>query len=221
MALSIPSSQIKDAVIRELGEGAVDLTADIERYRKIVLREIARFHHWHWLESVPITLTTETDASYIIIPDYVNQIKNIYQSGGAEEMELISPQEYSRLAALNSGTQDYPSKYFMQDKRIYFWPPITVNSSVTVIASISGEQLDDNSTSGINGVGTVIPVSFSGILEHGILSYLDDVSNKAKWMTLTYDKLQQARMEDVKNHGHQIKATLDKNIDGFRYYYNS
>lgn len=218
---AIPSTVIRNAVLRELGEGAVDLTTDIERYRKIVLREIANFHQWSWLDNVPVTLTTASGENYITIPDYVNQITNIFQSGGAEEIDIISEQEYARLAALDSGTQDYPSKAYIKDSRIYFWPPLTTGESVTAFVNITGEQLDNDSDEGILGVATVIPQSFSYILECGILAYLDEVDNKMKWMTMVDAKLKQKKAEDVKNKAHRVKAVLNKNIDGLRYYYNA
>jgi hypothetical protein len=221
MAENLPSPSIRSAVIRELGEGAVDLSADIERYRKIVLREIARFHQWSWLDNVPITLTTDSGQTYITIPDYINQIKNIFQAGGSEEIEIVGATEYARLAALDSGAQDYPSKAFIENGRLYFWPPLTSGDSVTVFANISGEQLDDDSDEGISGVASTIPQSYAPILESGILGYLDSIDNKMKWMTITHQKLLQAKAEDVKNKAHRIKPVIDKNIDGFRYYYNA
>jgi hypothetical protein len=42
-----------------------------------------------------------------------------------------------------------------------------------------------------------------------------------KWMSMTHQKLLEAKAGDVKNKAHRVKGTLDKNIDGMRYYYNS
>jgi hypothetical protein len=219
MAENINSTNIRDAVLRELGEGAASLSEHISYYFNQVLRDIARFHRWKWLESIPLTLTTDTGLNTITIPTYINRILSFYQADGGEEITYKSDDEYARLAALNSNAVDHPNYVNIQGDMLRFWPPLKTAGSVVVTADISGERLED--TGDIDGVKTTIPASYGYIIETGILARLDHIDNKKKWLDIYFVQLEIATKEDIKNKAQRIKATMDKVIDGCRVYYNA
>jgi len=208
-------ANINTAVLRELGEGAVSIAGDIDRYQKSVYRDIAAFHQWSWLENVPISLSTDSGETYITMPSYLGKEFTIHQADSGREIRYKDPTEYARLLAISDNTTTKPDWYTIRANRIEFYMPLETGNSVTVFGSIDADLVDDDSTNVINGIKTNIPRHFATIVEWGILRKLDsDNRKKAEWRAFYYDDLKTKKAADgvTKGRGfvgHKDRAALN------------
>jgi len=212
---NIIENSIRDSVIRELGIGAADMAGSVSRYHNQVMREIAAYHRWSWMEELPIPLTTESGQTYITKPDYMGDIKAIYQDSGGVEISRISETGYARQMALSDSSSRLSVHFIEQGGRLYFWPPLTAGSSVEVISNINPEQfVDDASTPVSEALSEIIPASFSLIIEWGILRCMDIEEKKDGWANRYYNELEIKRKQAIRSAAPKVKATLGASIDG-------
>lgn len=210
---------IDEAVLRELGEGAVSLSGDIKRYKKSVLRDIAAFHQWSWLENVPLTLSTDSGQTYITIPDYLGGEITIHQDDSGREIRYKSPQEYARLLGISTNTTEKPDYYTIRAGRIEFYMPLTTGNSVKVFGVIDADLVDRDNDTPIDGIAIKIPVHFSTIVEWGILRKLDSDNNKkAQWGNFYYKDLIGKRYTDGVSKGRTFTGQRDRAILNSRIY---
>jgi len=212
-------ADVETAVLRELGEGAVSLTGDIVRYKKSVLRDIAAFHQWSWLENVPLTLSTDSGQTYITVPDYLDGEITIHQDDSGREIRYVPPQEYARLLGISTNTTDKPDYHTVRAGRIEFYMPLTTGSSVKVFGTIDADQVDKDDANAIEGIALKIPSHFSTIVEWGILRKLDsDNVQKAQWRGFYFAELKVKRTTDGVSKGRTIIGQKDRAILNSRSY---
>ena len=222
MGQIILTNKIRDAVIRELGIGADDLSAEVTRYQNQVLREIAQYYPWDWMESVPVTLSTDSGQSYITKPAYMGDIKAIYQDEGGVEITRKSEAEYARLMSLSDTTNAKALHFIEQGGRILFWPPLVAASSVVILCAINAEQFTDDADTGVNeALAEITPSSFSLVLEYGILRCLDILEKKKSWTDLYYAELETKRGRAIMADAPKVKAVLGPTIDGMNRHFST
>lgn len=210
---------VKSAVLRELGEGAVSLTADIERYRLLSLRDIAAHRQWSWLEFVPVSVSTDSGENYITTPGYFGKEFAIYQSGGGREIEYIRPELYARRSAITDTASTKPECYTIIKDRILFVQPLTAGESVLITGTIDHNALTTGDATPLQGVAKVIPNDFQTLVEWDILRRLDsDNRKKAEWSSLYWGELNQKAKQDRQVRGRKTKGKQDKVIRASRIY---
>lgn len=207
-------SKISANVLRELGVGATDLKREILGYFDTVLRDIASFHDWSWLENAPITLISTASQEYIAVPSYVEKIRQIMQSGGTAPLNYISPEEYNRrsLAITSVGT---PSAWTIKGNRVYLHQ--TPDSALNFIAdaTLNADQVNDDETIE-NGIAQAIPDSFEKAVEWGILQLIDSLEKKGAWGELYDAELIRKLSKDSKRL--PVRASIDPVIRNSRIY---
>lgn len=210
---------IQTEVLRELGEGSVTITGDITRNRTDVLRDIAAYYPWKWLEQVPLTLTTDSGQTYITKPSYLGDIAGIYQSSAGGEIEYITPSEYARrMASLSTAKAKVPY-YTEQGGRILPWPPLEDGSSVFLLGSINVDLVDRDDTNAIDGIKTKIPNHFIHVVVDGILAILDsDKAMKAFWEGRFNRRIEVKKAREVAEKGQRIRPLKDTVMEMSRRY---
>lgn len=205
--------KIDKNVLRELGEGAVSITADIKLARSQVMRDVAAFHQWSWLENVPISLSTDSGKTYITKPDYFGEEISIYVDSGGMEIRYISPQEYARKIASSTSSNTKPTYYTLEGGRIMFYHPLTSGNSVTIFGTINADQVSDDNDKPIEGIEVKISDHFQSIIERGILEKVDsDNRKKAEWGAFYYRDLKIKRTMDRRSRGRSIRSIKDKAV---------
>lgn len=208
--------KIDDNVLRELGEGAVSITAPIADAKRQTLRDIAAYFQWSWLENVPISLSTDSGKTYITMPGYFGKEISIYVDSGGTEIRYMSPQEYARKIASSTSPSTKPIYYTIEAGRIMFYQPLTSGNSVTIFGTIDADQIDDDkdeSPAVINGIVTKLPDHFQSIIERGILEKVDsDNRKKAEWGVFYYRDLRIKKGMDRKSRGRSIRSIKDKAV---------
>jgi hypothetical protein len=178
--------KIKANVLRELGTGATDLKSDIDYYLESTVREIAAFYKWNWLDSVPLTLSTDSGQEYITIPAAIAELNGQpYIEGSGNDIRYKTPEEYNQLRQASISDNVNPGIFTVIGKRIYFYPPLTTGGSVKIVGSIDPNQIsaDDGSVIAA-GVISVMPNDYDYILECGTLSKMDSAEMKKGWLDL-------------------------------------
>ena len=210
---------VKSAVMRELGDGAVSVAADVERYRLLSLRDIAAHRQWSWLEFVPVSVSTDSGENHITKPGYFGKEFAIYQSGSGREIEYITPEHYARRRSITGTASTKPECYTIIKDRIYFYQPLTAGQSVLMTGTIDHNALTDSNASPLEGVATVMPNDFQQIVEWDILRRLDsDNRKKGEWSSLYWGELNQKAKQDRQVRGRKAKGKQDKVIRASRIY---
>ena len=203
----------QNAILRELGEGAVSMTKDIKREIDTTLRDIAEYHQWSWLENVPLSLSTDEKQNYITIPDYLGKEITIHQADSGKEIRYKNPQQYARMLAASDNPSDKPEWFTVRGGRIEFYYPLTTGGSVTVFGTIDPGQLKDNDSPAIDGVRKIMPDHFANILEWGALRKLDsDNQKKAEWADFYFNELRIKRNTDGVSKGRTFTGQRDRAI---------
>lgn len=207
--------EIDTNVLRELGVGAVNITADIGKAKKQTLRDIAVYHQWSWLENVPISLSTDSGETYITMPGYFGKEISIYVDSGGTEIRYMSPQEYARKIASSTSPSTKPIYYTIEAGRIMFYQPLTSGNSVTIFGTLDADQVDDDTDESpvIGGIVTSLPDHFQSIIERGILEKVDsDNRKKAEWGAFYYRDLGIKKGMDRRSRGRSIRSIKDKAV---------